>query len=145
MADGDAIGLHAVAAAQLAAQLVGCRVGCDVQRAARRVRDGIDDVRVRQLVPGRAREVEHVDPRERAAALLVRLPAELLGDLLVGHAGELPVVVEQAHRARHQPPVSPCTFTPESDAPLKNRNQMLKIGTPIMQQIMKILPITPWR
>ena len=105
--------------AQLAAQLLRGRVRLGVQRPARRVGDGVDDVRVRQLVPGRAREVEHVDARERAAALLLGLRAQLLSDLFVGHAGELPVVVEQAH-ARHQPPIRPLTLMPASSAPLKN-------------------------
>ncbi len=83
--------------ASSASQLLRGRVGCGLQDAARRERDRVHDVGVRQLVPGRAREVEQLDAREREPALLLGALAQLRADLLVAHPRELPVVVERPH------------------------------------------------
>ena len=70
-----------------------------MQPAPRGVGDRVDDVERRVLGPGRAREVERLDARERLAAALVGLRAQPRVDLLLATALELPVVVEQPHRA----------------------------------------------
>ena len=93
------LGVDAVALGQRVAQLGAAQVGVVVQAAARHEGDRVDDPRVRQLGPGRVREVERLDFRQRFAAALGRLLAQARVDLLLGHPFELLVVVEQPHTA----------------------------------------------
>ena len=90
-------GVDAVALGELVAQLGAAQVRVALQAAARDERDRVDDARVGQLGPGRLREVERLDARERFALALGGLLAQPGVDLLLGHPFELAVVVEQAH------------------------------------------------
>ena len=78
VAEDQALGLDAVALGQRAAQVGAAQVRVAVQPAARDERDRVDDARVRQLGPGRLREVERLDARERFAPALGGLLAQAL-------------------------------------------------------------------
>ena len=101
----DAFGLDAVPARQLAPELHRVRVRQPVEPAPGHVGDRGHHVRMRELVPGGGREVQRVDPGQCAPPALLGPRPQLLRDLLVAQALELPVVVEQAHgglRARRE-------------------------------------------
>src|SRR5207247_8397325 len=83
---------------ELRAQLTGVAVHVSVQPAPRRVRDRVDDGGRRVCRPGRLRQVQRLHAGERLALALVGLRAQALGDLLLAHRLELPVVGEQPHQ-----------------------------------------------
>ena len=77
--------------------------GYAFMRAPQRERRGVDRLRVRRLVPGRAREVELAARRRpRAARSLVAPLAQLARDLLGRQLLELPVVVRSAASPRRE-------------------------------------------
>ena len=116
---------------ELGAQLGGVPVEVAVQAAARGVGDRVDDVGRRVLGPGRLREVERLDARERLARGARRPPrAARRVTSSSRHALELAVVVEEAHRcgywrrraaSRPRPPPKISNQTVNSDAPITRR------------------------
>jgi hypothetical protein len=98
VAHHDLLRLHAVALGELAADLGGVAVGVAVHPPARGVDRRVHDLRVREVGPLGARQVERRHLLEREHLLAPAPLAQLAVDLLVVHVLELPVVVEEAHR-----------------------------------------------
>ena len=97
MADRDLRGRDAVARGGELAHLARARVRVRVHPPAQREGGGVDGLRVRRLVPGRAREIELRHEHDLAAAFLVAALPQLARDLLGRQLLELAVVVEEAH------------------------------------------------
>ena len=127
-----------MALAEGAAQVLGVPVGVVVQAAARGVGDGVDDLRVGEVGAGGLREVERGHAGQGACTLLGGALAQALVDLLVGHALELLVVVEQAHGA--YPPGEKL-----GAGPCRMISQNMKMLVPMTQVVANTREMIPLR
>ena len=100
VADHDLLGLHAVPLAEQPAHGARVAVRIAVHAPARRVNRGVHDLRVREVRPLRAREVDHRHLGQRQRALARPPGPQLAVDLLLIDVFELPVVVEEPHVER---------------------------------------------